>query len=281
MIKLLDILKEDNHVITFNKKSDEKFYRKVLNYVVENLGAKIINNIKSYIYCKELYCLPLTQTTAYKRIDNFLTEELQLKVVEREEIFLLLIFNIGIQDFLTEPLDLGENYKLYHVRHTEQSIEKDEDWSRDDCQMCDGDGELKHECGNCNGEGIVNYQDYDTPQECHDCEGDGFKMVKCEDCQDGTVENEHIEYRLDYLISSFLTEKELTIPDGEFTFDHFIKSNKNNDIINYKGKVNGYKLETWKEDLEQAGMVQSIDGIPDFDIHDLDLLSAKGITRIR
>ena len=281
MIKLLDILKEDNHVITFDKKSDEKFYRKVLNYVVENLGAKIINNIKSYIYCKELYCLPLTQTTAYKRIDNFLTEELQLKVVEKEEIFLLLIFNIGIEDFLTEPLDLGEKYKLYHVRHTEQAIERDVDYERDDCQMCDGDGELKHECGNCNGEGIVNYQDYDTPQECHDCEGDGFKMVKCEDCQDGTVENEYIEYRLDYLISSFLTEKELIIPDGEFTFDHFIKSNKNNDIINYKEKVNGYKLETWKEDLEQPGMVQSIEGIPDFDIHDLDLLSAKGITRIR
>ena len=61
--------------------------------------------------------------------------------------------------------------------------------------MCDGYGELKNACGNCNEEGVVNYQDYDTPQECHECEGDGFKMVKCEDCQDGTVENEYIEYR--------------------------------------------------------------------------------------
>jgi hypothetical protein len=42
MIKLVDILKEDNHLITFDKKNDEKFYRKVLNYVVENLGNKII-----------------------------------------------------------------------------------------------------------------------------------------------------------------------------------------------------------------------------------------------
>mgnify|MGYP003980260709 CR=1 FL=1 len=281
MIKLLDILKEDNHVITFDKKSDEKFYRKVLNYVVENLGKRIVDNIQFYVHCKEPYCLPLTQTVSYKKISDFLTEELQLKRVEKDEIFLLLIFNIGIQDFLTEPLDLGENYKLYHVRHTEQAIETNENWSRDDCQMCDGDGELKYECGNCDGEGTVNYQDYDTPQECQDCTGDGYTMVKCEDCQDGTVENETRDYRLDYLISSFLTEKELIIPDGEFTFDHFIKSNKNNDIINYKEKVNGYKLETWKEDLEQPGMVQSIDGFPDFDIHDLDLLSAKGITRIR
>ena len=281
MIKLLDILKEDNHVITFDKKSDEKFYRKVLNYVVENLGKRIVDNIQFYVHCKEPYCLPLTQTVSYKKISDFLTEELQLKRVEKDEIFLLLIFNIGIQDFLTEPLDLGENYKLYHVRHTEQAIETNENWSRDDCQMCDGDGELKYECGNCDGEGTVNYQDYDTPQECQDCTGDGYTMVKCEDCQDGTVENETRDYRLDYLISSFLTEKELTIPKGEFSFDKFIELNNYNYIINYKEKVNGYKLEAWKEDLEQTGMVQSIEGIPSFDIHDLDMLSAKGMVKIR
>ena len=95
------------------------------------------------------------------------------------------------------------------------------------------------------------------------------------------MDNEKNDYRLDYLITSFLTKKELTISDGEFTFDYFIKSNKNNDIIIYKEKVNGYKLENWREDLEQTGMVKSIERISDFDIHDLDLLSAKGMVNIR
>ena len=264
-------LNENNNLFNLDKKNDERFYRKVLNYVVENLGTKIIKNIKSYVYCKDLYCLPLTQTTAYKKIDSFLSEELQLKNVEREEIFLLLIFNLDVTDFLTSPLDLGENYKLYYVEHTEQSIETNENWTREDCQMCD-DGKIKYECGYCNGQG----------GDCEECRGDGHTTLNCEDCfGSGIVDNEKNDYRLDYLITSFLTKKELTISDGEFTFDYFIKSNKNNDIIIYKEKVNGYKLENWRADLEQTGMVKSIDRISDFDIHDLDLLSAKGMINIR
>ena len=280
MIKLVNILKEDNHLITFDKKRDEKFYRKVLDYVVKNLGKRIVDNIQFYLHCKEPYCLPLTKTGSYKKISDFLTEELQLKRVEKDEIFLLLILNPNTTDFFKSSLDLGKDYKLYYVRHTAPAIEQDEDWYQDDCQMCDGEGELKYECGYCNGEGTINYQDYDTPQECHECRGDGHTMVKCEDCQDGIVEVQMIDYRLDYLVTSFLTKKELIIPKGEFSFDKFIELNKNNDIINYNEKPDGFETKSRRDFLPEPGMVQSIEEISYFDIHDLDLISAKGMVRI-
>ena len=239
-------LNENNNLFNLDKKNDERFYRKVLNYVVENLGTKIIKNIKSYIYCKDLHCSPLTQTNGFKKVINFLKEEFQLNKDEQQLLFLLLIFNLDVKNFLTDPLDYGKGYNLYHVSHTAQSIERDEEWAEDDCQMCDG-------------EGVVNYQDYDTPQECVDCSGSGM------------VHNQTIGYRLDYYMSSFLSKNSLIIPDGEFSEDEFISINKDNDIIHYKEKLDEVIYSHSRHFDEEVGMVLSIESANYFDIHDLDL----------
>ncbi len=89
-----------------------------------------------------------------------------------------------------------------------------------------------------------------------------------------------IDYRLDYIVTCFLTKKELIIPKGEFSFDEFIELNKYNDIINYNEKPDGFETKSNRDFLTKTGMVQSIEEIPYFDIHDLDLISAKGMVRI-
>jgi hypothetical protein len=239
-------LNENNNLFNLDKKNDERFYRKVLNYVVENLGTKIIKNIKSYIYCKDLHCSPLTQTNGFKKVINFLKEEFQLNKDEQQLLFLLLIFNLDVKNFLTDPLDYGKGYNLHHVSHTAQSIERDEEWVEDDCQMCDG-------------EGVANYQDYDTPQECVDCSGFG------------TVHNQTIGYRLDYYMSSFLSKNSLIIPDGEFSEDEFKSINKDNGIIHYIEKLDEVMYSDSRHFDQEEGMVLSIESANYFDIHDLDL----------
>jgi hypothetical protein len=42
---------------------------------------------------------------------------------------------------------------------------------------------------------------------------------------------------------------------------------------------NGYKLEHWKEDLEQPGLVQSVENVTYFDKDDLYLIRIKKGTR--
>ena len=239
-------LNENNNLFNLDKKNDERFYRKVLNYVVENLGTKIIKNIKSYIYCKDLHCSPLTQTNGFKKVINFLKEEFQLNKDEQQLLFLLFIFNLDVKNFLTDPLDYGKGYNLHHVSHTAQSIERDEEWVEDDCQMCDG-------------EGVANYQDYDTPQECVDCSGFG------------TVHNQTIGYRLDYYMSSFLSKNSLIIPDGEFSEDEFKSINKDNGIIHYIEKLDEVMYSDSRHFDQEEGMVLSIESANYFDIHDLDL----------
>ena len=239
-------LNEDNHLFHHTKKNDENFYRKALNYLVKNKGGNVMKSLSQYLYCRELHCLPLTQTNGFKKVINFLKEEFQINKDEQQLLFLLLIFNLDVKNFLTDPLDYGKGYKLYHVSHTAQSIEQDDDWEEDDCQMCDG-------------EGVINYQDYDTPQQCEDCIGSGM------------VHNQTISYRLDYYMSSFLSKNSLIIPDGEFSEDEFISINKDNDIIHYKEKLDEVIYSHSRHFDEEVGMVLSIESANYFDIHDLDL----------
>mgnify|MGYP003663926852 FL=1 len=239
-------LNEDNHLFHHTKKNDENFYRKALNYLVKNKGGNVMKILSQYLYCRELHCLPLTQTNGFKKVINFLKEEFQINKDEQQLLFLLLIFNLDVKNFLTDPLDYGKGYKLYHVSHTAQSIERDEEWVEDDCQMCDG-------------EGVANYQDYDTPQECVDCSGFG------------TVHNQTIGYRLDYYMSSFLSKNSLIIPDGEFSEDEFKSINKDNGIIHYIEKLDEVMYSDSRHFDQEEGMVLSIESANYFDIHDLDL----------
>jgi hypothetical protein len=275
MIKLLDILKEDNDLIGITKKSDEKFYRKVLNYTVNNYNGNFINSVKDYKYCKHWDCIPIIETGTYSRLTSYFKSEFGIKKVESDILYLLLLFNTDVKDFLTEPLDFGDDYKLYHIYHTAIEIERDVDYVTEECQMCD-EGSSNYECGYCHGDGVMTYQDYDTPQECEECRGEGYTIDKCEDCNGkGVVDNEKHLYRLDYIISSFLSKESLNITDDEFSLEEFIELNIDNKIINYKSKEVRSESNEVKVNLDEPGVVHSVKVMDYFDINDLDFITTK------
>ena len=273
-MKLVDILNEGNNLIVIDEKNGEIFYRKVLDYTVNNYNGNLINRNK---YCDNWDCPTIVKTGTYSRLTNYFKSEFGINIVEANILYLLLLFNSDVKDFLTEPLDFGDDYKLYRIYHTGIEIERDVDYVTEDCQMCDAEGITNYECDTCNGVGkYINLEVSDTPQECEQCEGVGHNLLQCEDCNgNGVVDNEKHVYRLDYIMSSFLSKESLNISDGEFSLDEFIELNKENKIINYKERVVNSESNEVKVNLDEPDVVHSVKEITYFDIHDLDLISVK------
>lgn len=58
-----------------------------------------------------------------------------------------------------------------------------------DCEACDGAGEIEEECTSCYGSGELADEDEDDTTPCPECDGSGTELDACPECDGGTTED--------------------------------------------------------------------------------------------
>lgn len=194
-MKLLNIIKEaigeEENDTSF---LDKKFYRQALNYIINSFPHHPIN---------------VNPTTLLVDVDSFYSEisyifRPLLKYINNEfsginkdeinNIMLLYLFNRNVKNFLTDSLNTGEGYNFYSMSYN-GPIEITQEEYEDDCDNCNGYGNIESECDICNGNGRIEVDgtNGDDWQECSVCQGDGLKEIECIDC-DGYGSDSYMGY---------------------------------------------------------------------------------------
>ena len=133
-------------------------------------------------------------------------ESLFLDEDKINELAFLLITNLKVENWLTDPILEPYDYYYYDIRYYDDYVMDEEDenceicdvcngngYEDEECGYCDGEGEQRLECGYCDGEGSIR-DDEGEEEECDECIGVGYEEVECGECHGSGRSNEDCGY---------------------------------------------------------------------------------------
>ena len=211
MIKFVDILKEDEEVIKIPK-LDTPTNRKLMNFISKRFdfdyfrqqADKFSLEHKSHLIYngyikgddKKNRDLP------YRNMYEFMEDTLALPKSKIRELAFLLITNLKVENWLTDPILEPYDYYIYVVEYYDDYVSDEEEencetceecggsgYENEDCGYCDGEGELNYECGMCDGSGSIT-DDEGEEEQCDDCGGSGTEESTCDECGGSGESNE-------------------------------------------------------------------------------------------
>ncbi len=210
MIKFVDILKEQEEIIEVPK-LDTPTNRKLMNIISKkfdfdyfreqadkwNLGHKSHIFFNRYMKGDNK-----NRDLPYNNMEQFMDGTLALPKSKIRELAFLLITNLKVENWLTDPILEPYDYYYYTVDYYDDYIsdEEEEDcetcdecggsgYEDEDCGYCDGEGEVNYECGMCDGSGSIT-DDEGEEEECDECGGSGNEETECDECHGGGRSNE-------------------------------------------------------------------------------------------
>ena len=202
MIKFVDILKEQEEIIEVPK-LDTPINRKLMNFISKKFDFDYFRELadkwslghKRHIFFNR-YIKGDDQKNRDLPYDNmwqFMVGTLALPESKIRELAFLLITNLKVENWLTDPILEPYDYYYYTVDYYDDYVSDEEGevcetcgdcggsgYDDSDCQYCDGEGEQRLECGYCDGEGTIT--DDEGEEECDECNGDGYEEVECDEC---------------------------------------------------------------------------------------------------
>lgn len=208
MIKFINILEEyganfrkDNYTAI---KLDTPINRKLMNIISQKFDFDYFRGAadkwgwssKKHIFFNRYFKGGLTNDhdLPYNNIYEFMKDSLFLDEDKINELAFLLVTNLKVKDWLTDPILEPYDYYFYDISYYDDYVsdEEEEDcdvcdecggsgYEDDDCSYCDGDGEQRLECGYCDGEGSIRDEEGEEEQ-CDECNGDGYEEVECDEC---------------------------------------------------------------------------------------------------
>ena len=201
MIKFVDILKEDEEVIKIPK-LDTPTNRKLMNFISKKFdfdyfrqqADKLSLEHKSHLifnrYMKgwsiEKRELP------YKNMYQFMADTLALPKSKIRELAFLLITNLKVENWLTDPILEPYDYYIYVVEYYDDYVSDEEEEDCETCEECGGSGYEDADCEYCDGEGNITDDETGEEEECDECGGSGASN---EDCHWSGVDTEICETR--------------------------------------------------------------------------------------
>ena len=210
MIKFIDILKEQQEIIEVPK-LDTPTNRKLMNIISKkfdfdyfreqadkwNLGHKSHIFFNRYMKGDNK-----NKDLPYNNMEQFMDGTLALPKSKIRELAFLLITNLKVENWLTDPILEPYDYYYYTVDYYDDYVsdEEEEDcetcdecggsgYEDEDCGYCDGEGEVNYECGTCDGAGSIT-DDEGEEEECDTCGGSGNEEVECDECHGQGRSNE-------------------------------------------------------------------------------------------
>lgn len=235
-MKLLNIIKESvGEKENSTSFLGEKFYRKALNYISKSMPNHLINVKKTDLLINpDSYYSEISYK--FRTLRKYISEEFSgINSEDKSIILLLYLFNQKVKNFLTDPLNTGEGYNFYSVSYN-GSIEMIEEEYEDDCDNCNGYGNIESECDICNGNGRIEVDgtNGDDWQGCSVCQGDGLKEIECIDC-DGYGSDSYMgnvyeikSYDSVIIVKGVLNEIDY---DDETLIDVWVDNNNNEGFI--------------------------------------------------
>ena len=211
MIKFVDILKEQEEIIQVPK-LDTPINRKLMNFISKkfdfdyfrqqadkwNLGHKSHILFNRYMKGDD----QKNRDLPYNNMEQFMDGTLALPKSKIRELAFLLITNLKVENWLTDPILEPYDYYYYTVDYYDDYVsdEEEEDcetcdecggsgYEDEDCGYCDGEGEVNYECGTCDGAGSIT-DDEGEEEECDTCGGSGNEEEECDECHGGGRSNE-------------------------------------------------------------------------------------------
>lgn len=268
-MKLLKVINESTGL----NKLDNKFYRKCLNYLDQNI-PELREFITPHIYDGESYSGPTFKYSRQSKImSDFFKKDLGLDDQDTNNLIFLYLINIDVDDFLTDPISVGNGLNFSFVTATSPDIEENYGSEWEPCGECDGEASV--ECDECNGagsstcdfcDGYGEINDGDDEYECPDCNGDGEinctvcggeGYVPCKYCGgEGKVEQDTLEYSLDEIEYWLITSGEL---NTDFTdVGDFFEKNKENILILITREIIDTITSEFSADLPTEGQIINV-----------------------
>ena len=215
MVKLIDILEayganfRENFILP---KLDTRLNRKLMNilskkfsfdYFRQNANKWALEG-KRHIFFNP-YNKHKTKgrdELSYYNIHEYMKESLFLDEGKIEELSFLLVTNLKVENWLTDPILEPYDYYYYDIEYYDDYVTDLEDencetcdecggsgYEDEDCGYCNGEGEVRYECGYCDGEGSIR-DDEGEEEECDECSGSGNDFVECDECHGNGRSNE-------------------------------------------------------------------------------------------
>ena len=130
----------------------------------------------------------------YDNIYEFMKDSLFLDEDKRNELAFLLVTNLKVKNWMTDPILEPYDYYYYDIRYYDNYVSDEEEencetceecggsgYEDEDCGYCDGEGEVNYECGMCDGSGSIT-DDEGEEEECDECGGSGREEHDCDEC---------------------------------------------------------------------------------------------------
>ena len=220
MIKFINILEEyganfrkDNHTAI---KLDTPINRKLMNIISQKFDFDYFRGAaskwgwssKKHIFFNRYFKggLKNDHDLPYNNIHQFMKDLLFLDEDKINELAFLLVTNLKVKDWMTDPILEPYDYYYYDIRYYDDYVSDEEEeecetcddcggsgYDDADCQYCDGNGEQRLECGYCDGEGSIRDDEGDEEQ-CHECDGDGYEDVECDECHGNGTSGDDCSY---------------------------------------------------------------------------------------
>ena len=230
MIKFVDILKEDEEVIKIPK-LDTPTNRKLMNFISKKFdfdyfrqqADKLSLEHKSHLifnrYMKgwsiEKRELP------YKNMYQFMADTLALPKSKIRELAFLLITNLKVENWLTDPILEPYDYYIYVVEYYDDYVSDEEEEDCETCEECGGSGYEDADCEYCDGEGNITDDETGEEEECDECGGSGASNEDCHWCGGDTEICETRYYKnLDKWRMKLISPVKLPTP-GEEVGDYY------------------------------------------------------------
>jgi len=215
MIKFIDILEayganfKENYI---TPKLDTPVNRKLMNILSQKFDFDYFRNAaekwslgsKRHIFFNRYFKgdEEKTRDLPYNNMNQFMKDSLFLDDDKINELAFLLITNLKVENWLTDPILEPYDYYFYELDYYDDYVsdEEDEDcqtcdecggsgYEDEDCGYCDGEGETRYECDICNGEGSIRDDEGDEEQ-CDECDGSGNEELECDECHGDGRSNE-------------------------------------------------------------------------------------------
>ena len=167
-MKFLDIINEQRRETPL----DNKFYRSVLDMISKTFDLnRISQQLKDPNRANYLSVLFRNMWPLKRKEDDQLVplrtwlQDIFGDLTENDiaSILYLLYRNIDVKDFKKDPLRLDEPFWVTKVYYYEDEIVEgyDEEEGPEDCDECEGDGEISYDCRECGGE-TRHWREFDT-----------------------------------------------------------------------------------------------------------------------
>ncbi len=222
MIKFTDILNE-----TLYEKLDlvDDNIRKIL-HMIKSLNPGIHDTLNHWVdvnsnRVNKVSYTPFDKSPVFNLIKEFLENTLGIKDgAQQKKIIILYIINSKVDNYLTDPIDFGDNLYLYSIEYTSEEPDELEMSDYIECSRCYGVGHQHVDCDNCDGGGQLTYYDDDDEEywdDCPECNGEGEHPVECVHCGgEGGFDSEYVEYKLGIHKRDYISNGKIEISEVEW-----------------------------------------------------------------